>query len=107
MGWRVGFYSSRVEDTALSLPAGLLARFLRYSEQMEQSGPDLGMPHTRALGRGLFELRLKGPEGIARSLYTSVPGRIVVLHVVVKKSQKLPLNDIELARKRMKEIRRA
>jgi len=74
---------------------------------MEQSGPDLGMPHTRALGRGLFELRLKGPEGIARSLYTSLRGRIVLLHVVVKKSRKLPLNGLEIARKRMKEFRRA
>ena len=74
---------------------------------MEQFGPDLGMPHTRALGRRLFELRLRGPEGIARALYTSLAVRIVFLHVIVKKSQRLPLSDLEIARKRMKEIRRA
>jgi phage-related protein len=85
-----------VEEDALSVPAGLPARLLRYAEEMEEFGPDLGMPHTRALGGGLFELRLKGPEGIARSFYTSVPGRIVLLHLVVKKSRKLPRNDIEM-----------
>lgn len=66
MGWKAEFYSARVEAELLALPAGLLARFLRYVERMETSGPDLGMPHTRAMSKGLFELRLKAAEGIAR-----------------------------------------
>ena len=66
--WRVTFYSSRVEDAILRLPAGLLARFVRYAETMESFGPQLGMPHSRALGGGLYELRLKGPDGIATRL---------------------------------------
>ena len=66
MAWTVSFYSQRVEDDILALPAGLVARFLRYAERMEAHGPDLGMPHTRAMGGGLFELRLKAAEGIAR-----------------------------------------
>lgn len=68
MAWQVRFCGERLEQELLGLPAGLLARFLRYSERMESFGPDLGMPHTRALGRGLFELRLKSGEGIARVL---------------------------------------
>jgi hypothetical protein len=55
MTWRVTFFSRRVEDDILSLPAGLVARFVRYAEKMETFGPDLGMPHTRAMGGGLFE----------------------------------------------------
>jgi hypothetical protein len=44
------------------MPAGLLARYLRYTDRMEVYGPDLGMPHTRAMGEGLFELRVKASE---------------------------------------------
>ena len=66
MAWRVSFYSQRVEDDILALPAGLVARFLRYAERMEAFGPDLGMPQTRAMGSGGLELRLKAAEGIAR-----------------------------------------
>jgi phage-related protein len=59
MTWTVTFYSKRLENEILAFPAGFLARFLRYAERMEAFGPDLGMPHTRALGSGLFELRIK------------------------------------------------
>jgi len=66
--WTVTFYSPVVEAELLALPAGFVARFIRYAERMEVYGPDLGMPHTRAMGDGLFELRLKAAEGIARGL---------------------------------------
>ena len=52
MTWNVTFYNERVEAEILALPSGLLARFLRYAEKMETFGPDLGMPHTRAMGEG-------------------------------------------------------
>ena len=105
MAWRVSFYSQRVEDDILALPAGLVARFLRYAERMEAFGPDLGMPHTRAMGSGLFELRLKAAEGIARVFYcTVVDRRIVVLHQFVKKTAKTPPNELRIARSRMKDV---
>ena len=63
MNWRVTFYSAALEEEVLQLPAGFVARFLRYAERMETYGSDLGMPHTRAMGEGLFELRLKAAEG--------------------------------------------
>ena len=65
MAWTVRFYSDRVESEILKLPAGYVARFVRYAERLELYGPDLGMPHTKAMGEGLFELRLKAKEGIA------------------------------------------
>ena len=61
--WTVTFYSQRVEEEILTLPAGILARFIRYAERMEAYGPDLGMPHTRAMGGGIFELRIKAARG--------------------------------------------
>jgi phage-related protein len=88
------------------LPAGFVARFLRYAERMEVYGPDLGMPHTRAMGDGLFELRLTAAEGIARVLYcTAVERRIVVLHQFVKKSDKTPRKELEVARRRLKDVK--
>ena len=84
---------------------GFVARFLRYAERMEIYGPDLGMPHTRAMGDGLFELRIKAPEGIARVFYvTQLRRRIVFLHQFVKKADKTPIRELKLARKRMKEL---
>jgi phage-related protein len=72
---------------------------------MENFGPDQGMPHTRAMGGGLFELRIKAAEGIARVFYcTAVGRRIVVLHQFVKKSDKTPRKELETARRRMKEV---
>ena len=49
MNWRVSFYSAELQEEILGLPAGIVARFLRYAERMEVYGPDLGMPHTRAM----------------------------------------------------------
>jgi phage-related protein len=75
---------------------------------MEVYGPDLGMPHTRAMGEGLFELRLKSTEGIARIFYcTLVKKRIVILHQFIKKTNKTPLKELTVAKKRMKEIKDA
>jgi len=108
MSWRVTFYSSAVENEILALPAGIVARFIRYAERMEVFGPDLGMPHTRAMKNGLFELRLKAAEGIGRVFYCTLSGdRIVMLHQFVKKSQKTPPKELEIARRRMKEVKDA
>ena len=75
---------------------------------MEIHGPDLGMPHTRAMGEGLFELRLKAAEGIARVFYCTLVGRkIVILHQFTKKSEKTPRKELEIAKRRMKEVKDA
>ncbi len=106
MGWQVTFYSSKLEREILDLPAGFVARFVRYAERMEIHGPDLGMPHTRAMGKGLFELRLKSAEGIARVFYcTIVAQRVVMLHQFIKKSDKTPRKELEIAQLRMREMK--
>lgn len=106
MNWKVTFYSVSLEEEILGLPAGFVARFLRYAERMEVYGPDLGMPHTRAMGGGLFELRLKADEGIARIMFCTLKKReIVMLHQFTKKSEKTPRKELEIARRRMKEVK--
>ena len=100
------YYSEALQREILSMPTGFLARYLRYSERMEIYGPDLGMPHTRALRDGLFELRLKASEGVARVFYCTLVGkRIVMLHRFTKKTSKTPPRELEKARRRMKEVK--
>jgi len=103
--WTVAFFDTDVEERILGLPPGLLARFVRMAELMELHGPNLGMPHSRAMGAGLCELRLRSREGIARIFYCVSEGRrIVVLHHFIKKSQRTPIIELEIARKRMRGV---
>ena len=105
MNWKVTFYSERVEAEIHAMAGAFVGRFLRYAERMEIHGPDLGMPHTRPMGDGLFELRLKAAEGIARVFFCTVVARkIVVLHQFVKKTEKTPSKEIKIARSRMKDL---
>lgn len=104
--YSIEYYSDKVHALILALPDGLLAGYLRFTQLMIKHGANLGMPHTQAMGNGLFELRVKGQEGIARVFYCTLIGkRIVMLHSFVKKSQKTPKKDLELARKRLQEIK--
>jgi phage-related protein len=108
MNWTIIYYSESLQNEILDLPAGFLARFLRYTDRMELYGPDLGMPHTRAMGEGLFELRLKSVEGIARVFYCTIMGkRIVMLHQFIKKTDKTPPKELAIAKRRLKEIKNA
>ena len=105
MPWTVTFYSTKVERETLALPPGILASFLRITELIEEFGPDLGRPRTAPLRQGLFEIRAKGREGIARSVFCTVKDQeIVVLITVVKKGNQIPKRHMETARKRMKEV---
>jgi len=105
MTWSIEYYSTAVEQAILRLPPRLLARYLRLTDVMLEVGPNLGMPHTRAMGQGLFELRVKGKEGIARVFYCAVVAqRIVMLHIFIKKSQKTPQKELEVASRRLQEV---
>lgn len=108
MNWTITYYSEAVQQQILSMPAGFLARYLRYTDRMGVFGPDLGMPHTRSMGDGLFEMRLKAGEGIARVFYCTMIGKkIMVLHQFIKKTDKTPPRELETARRRMKEVKNA
>ena len=72
-----------------------------------EHGPNLGLPYTDAFGSGLFELRLKGAEGIARVFFCMmVEQEIVMLHSFIKKTQKTPEKELKLAKQRMKELKK-
>lgn len=106
MKWTVSFYNEKVEGQTLKFPKSILANFLHIVEMIEKFGPDLGKPHTAPMGGGLFEIRAKGKEGIGRSLFCTMKGKeIVILHSFVKKTQKTPRKELDLARKRLKETK--
>ena len=106
MKWKINYYNEDLEREVLSFPETLLARYIRLTDLMIVHGPNIGMPHTKAIGNGLFELRLKGKEGIARVMYcTLVNKKIQMLHAFIKKTDKIPLNELQIAKKRMKEVK--
>jgi len=91
----------------MELPDTLAARYIVLTRRMIALGPNLGEPHTKAFGDRLFELRLKGAEGIARVFFCTLVGRrIVMLHSFIKKSERTPAREREIAETRMKEIKR-
>ena len=105
MPYSIEYFNPRVLAEIEGWPIGLLADCARMVEPLTEFGRDLGMPHSRAMGGGLFELRPRGPEGIGRALYCYLAGRrIIVLHALVKQTRSTPRRDITIARKRQKEV---
>ena len=108
MEYTISYYSDVVQAEILSLPDTLAARYIVLTRRMIVLGPNLGAPHTKAFGDGLFELRLKGAEGIARVFFCTLVGkRIVMLHSFIKKSDKTPSREREIAEARLKEVKDA
>lgn len=106
MTYQIEFFNARVQASILSWPDGILASFVTITGKMVEYGPDLGLPHTKPMTGGLFEIRAKGPEGIGRALFCTVKGRrIVILHGFIKKTDKTPVADLKLARVRLKEVK--
>ena len=62
MTWEINYYNENLEDQILNLPDGLLARYLRLTDLMIEFGANLGLPHTKPIDSGLFELRVKAKE---------------------------------------------
>lgn len=105
MKWQIEYPYPDVEKFVLKLPAGLSAKYFHLTDLMLEFGADLGMPHTRSLSKGLFELRVKGKEGIARIFYCVKLGkRIIMLHGFTKKTTKTPIKELRKARQRLSEV---
>ncbi len=87
-------------------PLDIRARFLRIARLIEAEGVHkLREPYVKHLEGPVWEIRMKGRDGIARAAYVTASGpRVVVVHVFSKKTQKTPRRDIEIALKRAKEV---
>jgi phage-related protein len=104
--WRVEILNETVAAEIAGLPADMQARFLRLADRIGQAGLEsLSEPQVKHLEGKLWELRLTGRDGIARALYvTAIGRRVIVVRAFVKKTQKTPRAEIELALRRAKEV---
>jgi phage-related protein len=90
-----------------ALPADMQARFRRIVELIQTAGLDrVREPYVKHLDGKLWEMRMSGRDGIARAIYVTATGqRAVVVRAFVKKTQKTPTGELEIARKRAQEVR--
>jgi phage-related protein len=104
-GWNVDFCSRRVEKELEVMAADIRADFAHIVQLIENYGlNNLREPQIKHLVGKIWEMRLRGKDGIARAAYITANGkRVVVLHCFVKKTQATPRDAIELAIKRAKE----
>ncbi|PCJ58905.1 MAG: hypothetical protein COA65_06950 [Rhodospirillaceae bacterium] len=101
--WKVEVTPDAQREIA-ALADDLQARFLHVAEMLEELGPSrVNKPHVTKLRGKLWEMRMKGRDGIARAIYFAATGRrLVVVRAFVKKTQKTPNREIDLAIQRMK-----
>jgi len=105
MSWIIDYFSEDVRLEIDALPVGIRASYTRLTELLEEFGLELRMPHSRAMGGGLFELRPRGREGTARVFYCMMVGRkIIMLHSFIKKTNETPKRELEIARRRQREV---
>lgn len=107
MSWIVETLNETVDEELAALPVDMRARFTRIAFLIESMGLErVTEPHVKHLEGPLWEMRMTGKDGISRALYVTAKGkRIVVVRVFVKKTQKTPRREIELALKRAKEVK--
>jgi phage-related protein len=107
MPYAVEYFHPRLRDAIEAWPIGVLADYAHQLELLMEFGPELRMPHSRALGGGLFELRTRGREGSGRAFYCFGGGsRVIVVHALLKTTRATRRRDLRIARVRMKEVLR-
>jgi phage-related protein len=106
MSWSVEILDNRVRLELAGLPEDTRASFERIAAIIQAHGLErVREPLVKHLEGPLWEMRLKGRDGIARAIYVAARGRrVVVVRVFVKKTEKTPRREIELALQRAKEV---
>ena len=106
MAFEIEYYNAWVLAEVESWPVDILADYLQLVELLSEYGPMLGLPHSRSMGLGLFELRPRGKSVTGRAFYCYIANKkIVIVHCFIKKTQHTPDRELKTARKRVKEIK--
>ncbi|HTQ12247.1 MAG TPA: type II toxin-antitoxin system RelE/ParE family toxin [Rhizomicrobium sp.] len=107
MSWTVHFLNAVARAEMDSLPNDMQMHFARITDLMRDHGLSaVRGPYVKHLTGKLWEMRLKGRDGIARSIYVAARGqRVIVLRTFVKKTETTPRRELEIAFSRMKEIK--
>jgi phage-related protein len=106
VSWSVLFVNSAAQAELDALPTDMRAKFERIVMLIRDHGLEkVREPYVKHLGDRLWEMRLTGRDGIARAIYVTASGRrVVILRTFVKKTEKTPKRELELARERAKEV---
>ena len=96
-------FDNKLGKFIASLEKSTGPKVVRSIELLEEFGPELGMPHSRKVRDNIFELRIRGIQEV-RIFYTFHKDSIILLHGFVKKSQKTPKKELDLALRRAKTI---
>lgn len=109
MTWIVETLNETVNAELENLPADMRARLAHIARLIEDVGLErVSEPHVKHLEGSLWEMRLTGRSGISRALYVVATGRrVVIVRAFIKKTQKTPRREIELAWARAKTILRS
>ena len=91
------------EKFVRSLQKPTISKYIRLVDLLEKFGDQLRMPYSKPVRKGLFELRIRGTQEV-RIFYTFHKRQAVLLHGFVKKAQKTPLNEIEVATSKLIEL---
>jgi phage-related protein len=107
MSWRVSVLNETVEKELSALPTDMRAKLVRIVELIESLGLDkVREPYVKHLQKSLWEMRMSGRDGISRAIYVTASGRrVVIVRAFIKKTQKTPRSEIELALKRAEELK--
>jgi phage-related protein len=107
MAWTVETLNEIVDAELEALPEDMRARLSRIANLIEEVGLEhVAEPHMKRLEGRLWELRLSGRSGISRALYVTAAGRrVVIVRVFLKKTEKTPRREIELALSRANLVR--
>lgn len=108
MAWRILFFETPrgekiVKEFIKSLDATTIAKVGHTISLLEKHGPYLGMPHSKKLTKGLYELRVRGKQDV-RIIYSFAKRKIYLLHAFKKKAQKTPRKEINTAVTRLESI---
>ena len=100
------FLDDRAEAEFSALPVDIQASLLRVAELIRKFGLDnVGMPYVCHIQGKIWEMRGRGQDGIARSLYVTAKGRrVIILRSFVKKTQRTPGDEVKIALSRAKEV---
>ena len=106
VAWTVEFLDEDVLAALSALAPDIRASFERIVHLIEAHGLErLREPYVKHLEGPVWEMRMRGKDGIARAAYVTATGRrVVVVHVFPKKTQKTPRREIETALRRAKEV---
>lgn len=106
MTWTIETLNATVDEEIEALPVDMRARLVRIAELIATVGlENVREPHIKHLQGPLWEMRLKGKDGISRALYvTTRKKRVVIVRVFIKKTEKIPRREIEIALTRAKEV---